>query len=294
MAADPSWANVALLLEPSVHRGLCDDSLKGLVPALNSSPYSVVDTDPDFPDGAIKTDGAQFTLEFGFNTAFNFAAQAAWTIEWEAKYGTLPNPSALLITRDTEAAGRAQLYVGPSTDTLHFNRYGRSEYSLSGSTTIPLNTKVHILVSREAGATGVIRAFFNGVYVGTTGDANALGNGRGALLVATPPGAGNYLGRVRVTNGVARSVGNFTPPTGPYLKAGTISGVVLDSTGTPTARVVTAIDRVTKRVSGVCKSNATTGAYTIHTPTLNEHDVIAHDDDAGTLQNDLIARVIPA
>lgn len=294
MAVDPSWANVALLLEPSVHRGLCDDSVKGLVPALNGAAYSIVDTDPDFPDGAIKTESVQLTLEFGFNPSFNLAAQEAWTVEWEAKYSGLVNPTALFLIRDTEATGRAQIYVGPGSDLLYFNRYGASEYSISGSNLIPLNTKVHILVAREAGSTGYLRAFFNGVYAGAITDTNAMGNGRGALMIATPAGGTNYIGRVRFTSGVARAVDNFTPPTGPHLKAGSISGVVRDSTGTPTARVVIAVDRVTSRVSGVCKSNATTGAYTIHTPTLNEHDVIARDDDAGTLQNDLIARVIPA
>lgn len=46
-------------------------------------------------------------------------------------------------------------------------------------------------------------------------------------------------------------------------------------------------------LSGSAVSDAGTGNYTIAVPTSDEYNVIVLDDAAGTLENDLIARVLP-
>jgi hypothetical protein len=65
---------------------------------------------------------------------------------------------------------------------------------------------------------------------------------------------------VRITKGLARYTANFTPPA----------------------------DRFSDRASGAL------GTYDFYTPTLDELVAVCYDDVAGTVENDLVLRVIPA
>lgn len=71
-----------------------------------------------------------------------------------------------------------------------------------------------------------------------------------------------------------------------------VSGVVTDAAGLPAARTVRAIDRANGVVLGTTTSDAVTGAYAIAVPVSSEIQRIVLDDDAGTLYNDLIDRVL--
>lgn len=71
-----------------------------------------------------------------------------------------------------------------------------------------------------------------------------------------------------------------------------VSGVVTDAANNPVAREVRAIDRATGVVLGATTSDAVTGAYAIAVPVSSEIQRIVLDDDAGTLYNDLIDRVL--
>lgn len=71
-----------------------------------------------------------------------------------------------------------------------------------------------------------------------------------------------------------------------------VSGVVTDAASNPVAREVRAIDRATGVVLGATTSDAVTGAYAIAVPVSSEIQRIVLDDDAGTLYNDLIDRVL--
>lgn len=75
----------------------------------------------------------------------------------------------------------------------------------------------------------------------------------------------------------------------------TVSGTVLDAAGAPAAREVRAIDRRTKQVLATTISSASTGAYAMLVPVGSDVEVqrIVLDDDAGSLQNDLVDRVYP-
>lgn len=80
------------------------------------------------------------------------------------------------------------------------------------------------------------------------------------------------------------------------LQGPIISGVVLDDAGTPAARAVTAIRRSTGVLDSRVVSREIDGTYELAMPPGTEgveRNVIVHDDDGGTLYNDIIMRVIP-
>lgn len=73
-----------------------------------------------------------------------------------------------------------------------------------------------------------------------------------------------------------------------------VSGTVYDSTGAPAARTVRALRRDTGHLVGSGLSDGATGAYSINVGDVTgEVQVIALDDVAGTLENDLILRTTP-
>jgi hypothetical protein len=62
--------------------------------------------------------------------------------------------------------------------------------------------------------------------------------------------------------------------------------------GTPVARLVRAIERDTGRLVAAVMSNASTGAYSLLVPFGVEVQIVCLDDDAGSLANDRVHRVI--
>jgi len=87
------------------------------------------------------------------------------------------------------------------------------------------------------------------------------------------------------------------PADHPYKSAApsskVISGVITDTTGTPTARTVRFYRRDTGAFVGETVSDGSTGAYSINTGPIGECDVVCLDDSAGTTYNDLILRQTP-
>lgn len=71
-----------------------------------------------------------------------------------------------------------------------------------------------------------------------------------------------------------------------------VSGVMSDDTGSECARIVRLYDRASGHLIGQTTSDAGDGAYAIEAPSGEVQRVVL-DDDAGTLWNDLIDRVIP-
>jgi hypothetical protein len=72
----------------------------------------------------------------------------------------------------------------------------------------------------------------------------------------------------------------------------TVSGVIYDDTSAATARTVRVYARGSGRLVGEMVSDAGTGEYELAAPDEEVQRVVL-DDDAGTLYNDLIDRVLP-
>lgn len=76
----------------------------------------------------------------------------------------------------------------------------------------------------------------------------------------------------------------------------TVSGVIYDDTGAEADRTVRIYDRATGELLGETVSDSGDGTYSLAAPAVDdvpEVQRIALDDDAGTLYNDIIDRVIP-
>lgn len=73
-----------------------------------------------------------------------------------------------------------------------------------------------------------------------------------------------------------------------------LTGVIRDANGALCSRRIHLIRRSDGKYMGGGISNATTGIYSINSATTDEVYVVAMDDGAGTIQNDLIKRAYPA
>ncbi len=72
----------------------------------------------------------------------------------------------------------------------------------------------------------------------------------------------------------------------------TVSGVIYDDANAVTARTVRVYARASGRLIGETTSDAGDGTYELDCPDEEVQRVVL-DDDAGTLYNDLIDRVLP-
>ncbi len=164
---------------------------------------------------------------------------------------------------NSPASGAAGLYVSVSgSRNVSAGQAFGSEVVASTTAPIVLSQWNHIVVQRSA-TTWTI--YVNGVSVGTGASAVNLtasgpvtigGHARSASASIT-----GYLDDLRITKGIARYTADFTPPTAPhpdYDNSAALNEYVIETQG-----------------------------YT------GEVNVICLDDDAGTLENDLILRTYP-
>jgi hypothetical protein len=188
---------------------------------------------------------------------------------------------------NTGAGNKLQTYLSTSPDVN------------AGTNYLSLNTWYHIAIAR---ASDVWKIFIDGAEVGTATNSGNLGSSN-VLTIGNVAGATNttgcfpgYIDDLRITKGVARYTGNFTPPAAAFDdRSPQVSGNIKDSSGANAARTVRAYRRDTGALVGSTTSNGTTGNYTIDCTTDVEVTVIAFDNaTSGTYYNDQAARVIPA
>jgi hypothetical protein len=147
---------------------------------------------------------------FGFNTS-------DFTIEgWLYTTTVAAGKRTICATRTSAAdttSGRFSVYVNAAA--LEF--YSGSAAVVSAGTVV-INTWTHFAVTRNSGS---VRLFLNGSQVGsttsfTTSMPSSLNMTIGDNAAGTESWNG-YLDEVRVTNGYARYVANFSAPTTAYL-----------------------------------------------------------------------------
>lgn len=262
-AGDSSIGNVVLLLHM--------DGTNGSTLFQDSGPYQRSVTVGG--SAQISTAQAKFGVSsayFNGSSYFGLTSGGAmgsgdFTVEGWANVTTLGQ--VLLSSRYT--LGASTLYwilTVEATGQLLFQTRtsgGTQYYARTATGVVTTGTWFHFAATR---ASGVLRVFMNGVLgavssdndggLNLTEDAIAIGLFNYTGFVSYLNG---YIDDLRITKGVARYTASFTPPSERFPD-----------------------------------NNLALGNYVLNLPTLDEVNVIAYDDTAGSLYNDQILRVIPA
>lgn len=200
-----------------------------------------------------------------------------------SKYNAGANTRAWSIA--LESTGKPVAYcstVGTSPDIV-----------VTGATTVLSGQWYHVALTRSG---SMFRLFLNGVLDGSTTNAEAIFSETNNVLVGSMGGANflkGYVQDVLVVKESALWTEDFTPPA---KLIGSIStsaaSPILDDTNAPASRRIVAFPR-TYYQRLVSTTSAADGSFAINNLPAAEHTVVYLDDDAGTLYNDKVNRVIP-
>lgn len=159
---------------------------------------------------------------------------------------------------------------------------------------LSLNAWAHVALVKQGTA---IKLFIGGALDTSWTVADHPPTGISTVTNIGSDGASAFTGQIddlRVSK-YARYTAAFTPPTRAHpLGLGEVSGVIRDNAGSLCARTVRAYRRDTGTLLSSTVSDASTGAYLLAMPTLDEVNIVAYDDVSGSTENDRIIRVVPA
>lgn len=216
---DAQWANVTLLLHMNGANGATtfqDSSASAKAVTANGNAQLSTAT-PKFGTSCGLFDGSGDYLTVGDHADFDLGS-GDFTIEGWARRTALPSVAYGLLTKrvatsnyapfNLEITASAQLRAQVSTT-------GSSWVSITSSTTLTLNSYDHWAFVRNG---GTLYLFINGQSVGSAAVSGALMTNTAAVVIGGASSTAEYgwtgsLDEVRITKGVARYTGNFTPPT---------------------------------------------------------------------------------
>jgi hypothetical protein len=118
------------------------------------------------------------------------------------------------------SSGSQNWYLGFNGNNLVFtySTTGTSNVAVSGAYTVTLNTWTHFAADRDA--SNVLRVYANGVVIASATVAATFFNSTTFLAIADlSTGTNTFFGQLddlRITKGVARYAGAFTPPTAAF------------------------------------------------------------------------------
>lgn len=308
MAGDTNWTSVSLLLHGDGSNGgstFSDNSPSPKTPSLVGATTTST-AQKKWGTASMLFGGTADALSFAHATSLNLAS-GDFTIEaWV--YVTSLSTARTLIQKDqtygsTFPSYAVRIYTNGSVGFLVGTGAGAT-YAQEPTTSagaITVNTWQHIAVSRS-GTT--LRIFVDGALAQTATQTGTPTDGGKAVIVGRYPAGGGaadqwfagYIDDLRITKGVARYTAAFTAPSRAFSDGlGEVAGVIRDISDTLCSRTVRAYRRDTGALVASGVSDASTGAYLLAMPTLDEVTVVALDNaTSGTYYNDQVARVIPA
>ena len=179
-------------------------------------------TQSKFGGSAALTDGSGDYLSIDDNTDFTFGSND-FTIDFWVRFTTLtPSVQNLFGQCDGAGTGTSISVYGATTE---YNKFyfavfqGGTGISITSTSMISINTWYHYAVVRS-GTT--LNLFINGTSVGSNSVTGSLNNSVNKFSIGQlgEYTSGNFLygwiEEFRVSNGIARWVSNFTPPSSPY------------------------------------------------------------------------------
>ncbi|CAJ0858336.1 LamG domain-containing protein [Ralstonia mannitolilytica] len=220
---DPNFANVSLLLHCDGMNGSTafpDNSSQALnIAAAGTAAVST--TQSMFGGASLALSGSSALYGTTYTAALRInAPSTSFTVECWAYLNSTSGDPYLVSGNDSGNSQRwaMQVYGG----RLAF--YSGTGAPTRGSTAIPTGSWVHLAVCYDATA-GIFKTFVNGVQ----DLSNTMSMPTGTLAARVEIGAAyfnssnyvnGYLDDIRITKGVARYAGTFTPPTAPFPDSG--------------------------------------------------------------------------
>lgn len=257
--ADPYIANVSLLLH--------GDGVNGSTTFTDNSPnpktISVVGStaistaQSKFGGASIRFDGSASQLATSTSTELAFGT-GDFTVECFIRINVAKPYGFIYLT--TGSSTNLLLAFGSNGQTLRVFVSG-SVIDLNGPTSLSLNTWHHVAVTRSG---STVRVFLNGV-IEESGTCSSDFTSTSAIIGETLDPIDAYIDELRVTKGVARYTGAFTPPTAAFENAivGDVGSAAVVTLATLTANVtitVYAIANVT--VSSIMAAFTNNVTYT--------------------------------
>jgi len=312
MSGDSLFASVSALV-------------RGNGPDLSTSVYNSVTFPPtEFAatgDIAISTAQTKFgggSIKFGssngsfFSLGQNilFRRQSPMTVEMWV-YITARPASAKGILVSAGSGGGVNNFLSTNGTAWHvyttstgvgFNIMTAWSVSPTCEVPVPLNTWTHVAFTHNPSLLG----FVDGVLTTTVavGAYNAYNPGTlPTLKIGTVHGtasgttylAEGYIEDFRFTLNAARYTADFSVPTAPLIPGlYSVGGTTQLASIGPVSRIVRAYRRDTGAFVGEATSDSITGAFEIGVSTLDELSLLALDDSAGTVENDLVLRAVPS
>ena len=215
--AEPNFSSVSLLLHMEGANGgttFTDSSSYARTPALNNNATTST-AQAKFGNSAGLFPGTAYLI-YSHTTALEMST-GDWTIEGFVYVTTLGSNSIITIKATGTGFYPWQLYYN-ATGNLVFQAFDNGTptllFTITSGTAMATGAFYHWAITRS-GSTFTL--WLNGVSQGTATSASALySNTNDPVLIGSATGASamtGYLDEYRITKGVARYTGTFTPPT---------------------------------------------------------------------------------
>ena len=298
--ADPLFANVTLLLHCDGANGattFTDSGPLGLASTVGGSAQLTTGQKKFGPSSLAPGNG-----EVSFTSALPSFGTSDFTIELQAYFITASGAAQPgLFQLDTGGGYNAPSY----SSTLAVLCDGGSAWTIYGAggshfsgVAIPTGVWQHVALERHD---GTLTLYVEGAVVISVADSFNYNLGGGGVIgsyYASGYQLDGYIDEFRITNGVARYQGPFTPPTAPFEGAGAtttyvLSGNVKDAAGANVARDVAIFRRSPLTHLATVTSSGSTGNYS-YTTAFNEPHVLVALPAPGEALNALVLdRVTP-
>lgn len=306
MAGDPNYASVSLLLHCDGTNGsttFTDNSPAPKTATVNGN-AQISTTQSKYGGASMKLDGSGDYISIPYSAALSLIS-GDWTIEAWVYVAAYTAGLMSIVNKDGVSGASYSQYdlaIKSTGEMAGFlgngNGVSPTGTTYTGTTTVTTGVWHHVAMVKT-GAT--CKGFLDGVQEWSAA-AGPMYEGSKALLIGYQTGQpsssylNGYIDDLRITKGIALYTANFTPPAAAFPDGmGYVGGVVRDDTGALCARTVRLIRRDTGALLSSMVSDASTGAYRLATPTLDEVVRIVHSNTTtAPLENDLIDRVIPA
>jgi hypothetical protein len=218
-ATDPNFASVVLLLHFDGANGATSfiDSSLAAHTVTGSASDALTTAQQKFGTASLNPTSLGASSADSADWAFG---AGRFTIEAWVRATTAPSGFAGIVAQYGSSIGWYLGFNGGSA-VFYYSANGATPLlGVSALYTFTLNTWVHIAVDRDA--SNVVRVYADGAVIGSATIATTFFDATNALVIGNDglASAGRrWLGQideVRITKGVARYAGAFTPPTAPF------------------------------------------------------------------------------